>query len=167
MVIHAGAARHGPTSGRHPPRAAMLVVIRVLPTSIHRDRPQTACMEAVSACSSQKRMSISRYSVVRIGIPTVSRFAGGLKRVLGWPAGAGEAVGMRAWGQSRVGQHVDRRVSVTVSGGPDKGWPASPWEGLGTQRGEAALGYQLTRWSKTNSGAGAGASSGLALRSGA
>jgi len=87
--------------------------------------------------------------------------------VSGWAAGAGEAVGMRAWGQSRVGKRNDRRVSVTVLGEPDKAWPASPWEGLGTQRGEGALGYQLTRWSKTNSGTGAGASSRLALRSGA
>ena len=38
----------------------------------------------------------------------------------GWPPGAGEAVGRRAWGQSTVGHRDDRRVSVTVWGGEAK-----------------------------------------------
>ena len=87
--------------------------------------------------------------------------------VSGWPAGAGEALGRRASGQSTVGHRDDRRVSVTVLGEPGKAWPSSPWEGLGKHRGESAPAYQLRRWSKTNSGTGAGASSQLASGSGA
>ena len=34
-------------------------------------------------------------------------------------------------------------------------WPASLREGLGKHSGDAALGYQLRRWSKANSGTGA------------
>jgi len=37
-------------------------------------------------------------------------------------------------------------------------WPSALWEGLG-EHGEGAVGYQLRRWSKTNSGTGAGVSS--------
>ena len=61
----------------------------------------------------------------------------------------------------------DGLLSVPVLGEPGKAWPSSPWEGLGKRNRECALGYQLRGWSKTQSGRGAGASSQLAIGSGA
>ena len=71
---------------------------------------------------------------------------------------------MRARGQSTVGHRDDRRVSVTVLGEPGRAWPSSPWANTAC---ESAPAHQPRRWSKTNSGTGAGASSELATGSGA
>jgi hypothetical protein len=51
-----------------------------------------------------------------------------------------------------VVERDDRGIRVTVFGGRGKARPSSLWVGFGKYSVEAALGYQLSRWSKWRSG---------------
>ena len=89
------------------------------------------------------------------------------RRGAGLACGAGEALGTRASCQSSAVDRHDMRVSVTVWAGEAKRGQRARERGSANAAGESAPAYQLRRWSNTNWGTGAGASSRLASGSGA